>query len=179
LRIRTTPVSMFTCTLYLYTTIYMIKFVSYKRQVNHWFTQGNLLYITSTINCIPWHNLKIDGNGVKLPLSMHCQYRLRFVFMFCLVLSVVPSSCTGDVSRFWLSCLCPYLLHCSQISLNYFTFKSFDFEPTWWWLFQKRAVRTKFDIYVFIIVFGLTQMGPEPTIYHTWGATLTDIINWS
>ena len=25
-----------------------------------------------------------------------------------------------------------------------------DFERTWWWLFQKRVVRTKFDSYVFI-----------------------------
>ena len=29
--------------------------------------------------------------------------------------------------------------------------KSFDFERTWWRLFQKRVVHTKFDIYVFII----------------------------
>ena len=34
--------------------------------------------------------------------------------------------------------------------LNYFSFQSFDFERTWWRLFQKRVVRTKFDIYVFI-----------------------------
>jgi hypothetical protein len=42
-----------------------------------------------------------------------------------------------------------------QISatLNYFVFQSFDFENTctWWSLFQKRVVHTKFDIYVFII----------------------------
>ena len=30
------------------------------------------------------------------------------------------------------------------------TFQSFDFECIWWRLFQKRAVRTKFIIYVFI-----------------------------
>jgi hypothetical protein len=30
-------------------------------------------------------------------------------------------------------------------------FQSFDYERTWWRLFQKRAVRTKFDIYVFIL----------------------------
>jgi hypothetical protein len=28
--------------------------------------------------------------------------------------------------------------------------KSFGFERTWWMLFQKRGMRTKFDIYVFI-----------------------------
>ena len=29
------------------------------------------------------------------------------------------------------------------------TFQSFDFERTWWRLFQKRVVRTKFNIYMF------------------------------
>ena len=29
-------------------------------------------------------------------------------------------------------------------------FKLFDFEGTWWRLFQKRVVRTKFDIYVLL-----------------------------
>jgi hypothetical protein len=33
----------------------------------------------------------------------------------------------------------------------YLAFQSFDFVRTWWRLFQKRVVRTKFDIYVFII----------------------------
>ena len=33
----------------------------------------------------------------------------------------------------------------------YLAFQSFDFDRTWWRLFQKRVVRTKFDIYVFII----------------------------
>ena len=28
-----------------------------------------------------------------------------------------------------------------------------SFEPTWWRLFQKRVMRTKFDIYVFIPIF--------------------------
>jgi len=35
-------------------------------------------------------------------------------------------------------------------TLNYLAFNSFDFERTWWRLIQKRVVRTKFDIYVFI-----------------------------
>jgi len=34
--------------------------------------------------------------------------------------------------------------------LNYLTSQSFDFERTLWMIFQKRVVRTKFDIYVFI-----------------------------
>ena len=35
-------------------------------------------------------------------------------------------------------------------TLYYLTFQSFDFERTWWRLFQKRDARTKFDIYAFI-----------------------------
>ena len=35
-------------------------------------------------------------------------------------------------------------------TLIYMSFQSSDFERTWWRLFQKRVVRTKFDIYVFI-----------------------------
>ena len=37
--------------------------------------------------------------------------------------------------------------------LDYLAFQSFGFERTWWRLFQKRIVRTKFDIYVFINTF--------------------------
>ena len=37
----------------------------------------------------------------------------------------------------------------SDITLNYLAFPSFDFEPTWWRVFQRRPVCTKLDIYVF------------------------------
>jgi hypothetical protein len=39
---------------------------------------------------------------------------------------------------------------CSKILLNYVSFQSVDNEGTWWWLFQKRVVRTILDIYGFI-----------------------------
>ena len=55
----------------------------------------------------------------------------------------------GDNSRFSLSCLGPLVLLLPKI-LFYLTFQFFDFERTWWKLFQKRAVRTTFDIYIFI-----------------------------
>ena len=38
---------------------------------------------------------------------------------------------------------------CFIALINYLAFQSFDFQCTWWWLFQKCAVCTKFDIYVF------------------------------
>ena len=38
-------------------------------------------------------------------------------------------------------------------TLNYLAFQSFDFERTWWRLFQKGVVCTKFDmIYTFIVL---------------------------
>jgi hypothetical protein len=37
-------------------------------------------------------------------------------------------------------------------TLNYLAFHSFDFECIWWRLFQKCIVRTKFDIYVVILL---------------------------
>jgi hypothetical protein len=57
----------------------------------------------------------------------------------------------GDLSRFWLSCLDSLVLLLTSMQLAYvIDFQSFDFERTWWRFFQKRVVRTKFDIYVFI-----------------------------
>ena len=43
-------------------------------------------------------------------------------------------------------------LNKKNLYLNYFAFKSFDFERTWWRLFQKRVVRATFNIYVIIII---------------------------
>ena len=45
-----------------------------------------------------------------------------------------------------------------NIDIDYLVFQSFDFERTWWSLFQKSVVRTWFDIYVFITdaVYGNT-----------------------
>ena len=37
------------------------------------------------------------------------------------------------------------------IAIKTFNYLAFDFERTWWKLLQERVVRTKFDIYVFII----------------------------
>jgi hypothetical protein len=57
-------------------------------------------------------------------------YTIKFVFILI-----------SDISVFRL----PYL---SNINVNFKLY--FDFERTWWRLFQKRVVCTKFDIYVFI-----------------------------
>jgi hypothetical protein len=41
------------------------------------------------------------------------------------------------------------------IALKTLNYLDFDFERTWWRLFQKRAVRAKFDVYVFIFIIHL------------------------
>ena len=58
-----------------------------------------------------------------------------------------------DWALTWLLLKCVVLvsLHCSQRLLNYLAFKYVDLECTWWRLFQKHGVRTKLDIYVFIL----------------------------
>ena len=51
-----------------------------------------------------------------------------------------------------MSCGHPYMLYCYLIIyllLNYLAFQSFNYEHTWWSLFQKR---TLFYIYIFITV---------------------------
>jgi hypothetical protein len=40
----------------------------------------------------------------------------------------------------------------------FLAFQSFDFERTWCRLFQKRVLRTKFDIYIFITITGLIPL---------------------
>jgi hypothetical protein len=62
---------------------------------------------------------------------------------------IAPSG-IGDHSRFWLFCLGPLI--------NYLAFQSFEFERTWWSLFQKRVVRIKFDIYDFNIEYSFVSI---------------------
>ena len=49
------------------------------------------------------------------------------------------------------------------ITLNYLAFQSFDFERTWWRLFQKRVVCTKFDIYVFMYIWTMDKWQRKET----------------
>jgi hypothetical protein len=47
-----------------------------------------------------------------------------------------------------------YLTRVIAVRFFYLAFQSFDYDRTWWKLFQKRVVRTKLDIYVFITIPG-------------------------
>ena len=62
----------------------------------------------------------------------------------CLIESITQTPCQNILEDLWFTC--------SQNFLNYLTFQPFDFERTWWRLFLKRVVRTKFDIYVLFIL---------------------------
>jgi hypothetical protein len=59
--------------------------------------------------------------------------------------------CSIQLKRFTIL-FRPIWFNCSQ-DFKLFDFPIFWFERTWWWLFQKRVVRTKFDIYVFINIY--------------------------
>ena len=48
----------------------------------------------------------------------------------------------------------------------YLAFQSFDCVRTWWRLFQKRVVRTNFDIYVFIIQTYIQSLEAVKELHH-------------
>ena len=67
------------------------------------------------------------------------------------VTSMYPNCHLKYKPDFTLCILCrPLIGFIASNTLNYLAFQSFDFEHTWWRLFQKRVVRTKLDINVFI-----------------------------
>ena len=92
----------------------------------------------STIVCLLFYFLLFTSNA-DYPFGIANLY-----------LSIIYPSDIGDLSRFWLSSLRAFDCIAPK-ALNDLAFQSFDFERTWWRLLWKRVVRTKFDIYVFII----------------------------
>ena len=55
---------------------------------------------------------------------------------------LLPQTGIRNICQHWLSCPHDPALWftCSQILFNYLAFQSFDYEPTWWRLFQKHIV---------------------------------------
>jgi hypothetical protein len=66
------------------------------------------------------------------------------LFISVLPLKILFSRCVG-----WKPI---NLYYPSRYFLNYLVFQPFGIERTWWWLFQKRVVGTKFYIYLFIML---------------------------
>jgi hypothetical protein len=55
----------------------------------------------------------------------------------------------------------------AQSLLNCLAFKYFDFENTWWRLFQKGVVCTELDVYVFRL--NKTQTSKQLYLWQQWG----------
>jgi hypothetical protein len=82
---------------------------------------------------------------------------LRSGHLHCILEIRSPTLYAWGIQSRW-----PYLRHtkCSsplvyllRRRLDYWVFQSFDYDRTWKSLFQKRVMRTKFDIYVFIEIY--------------------------
>ena len=75
-------------------------------------------------------------------------YPIYALWFYCSQILSIPYMPFGFIApSCWLSHLFGFI---APTILNYLAFQSFDFEHTWWRLFQKRVVRTRFDICVFI-----------------------------
>jgi hypothetical protein len=95
----------------------------------------NLIYnITSLI----WEMVSYAIVFYSKTISQSCHNYLRLTYRHGL----------GDHSRFWWSCLGPLVYLLPKSKTNYLAFQFFDIERTWWGLYQKRVVPTKFDIFV-------------------------------
>jgi len=73
-----------------------------------------------------------------------CWWTISPEAIICPVVSVSALICFSRYIR-------PFFT-CSQILINYSVFQSFDYECTWWSLFQKCVMLTKFDIYTFLLI---------------------------
>ena len=87
-----------------------------------------------------------------------------------------PLSGIGDISQIWLSSVLVLLISSSQRLLYYLFLQSFDYERTWWRLFQKRVVFAKLDLYVSLIVFYFDM---HLIVQHDCECILIWIILWS
>ena len=54
-------------------------------------------------------------------------------------------------------------------------FQSFDFERTWWRLFQKRVVCTKFDIYVLLLLYQKEKVAGKKPL--EWNASFYTFVS--
>ena len=81
------------------------------------------------------------------PLFLWFCLTVYFVFHFYYTI-------IGKEQNYFINSIC---LQCIKVLFNYLTFQFFDFERTWWRLFQKCVLHTKSDIFVFIIIMDNTK----------------------
>ena len=79
-------------------------------------------------------------------------YKFRFFYpnlQFLNYIIIIKSKVILPLAAyFWLYCICPLVFLLLKTFILFGFFNYFDFECTWWRLFQKCVVRTKFDIYI-------------------------------
>ena len=95
------------------------------------------------------------------------------------MLAILFPSDICDHSRCWLSCLDPLVFLLLKICFNYLAFQALCYGCALWRLFQKRVVRTKFDIYVLYLYYSSFDSlfnNKDTTSY--WQATHLDIIKY-
>jgi hypothetical protein len=143
---------------------------------NHWWSTVSAAPDTIGVNCItnPWYNnymmiwtyLPIVEDGTIItwgPVSPSSSKWARKA-MVCMVFpkpwrTVNRLDLSSRMFLRWEQTYKLYLISSRTViirwlialkTLNYLAFQSFDFEHTWWRLFQKCVVHIKFDICVFI-----------------------------
>jgi len=115
----------------------------------HWCTQDTGFYVTSWQVMYPYISFIINCTLYNVnKLNVHFLYtRHFFLFLWWLMHYYMNLSCALNlISTFWW---------------NYLAFQHFGFERTLWRFFQKRVVRTKFDIYFFITTTGSIPKSPR------------------
>ena len=68
------------------------------------------------------------------------------------ILRFYPSLSLGVKIKAQPMCKFAQLYACHELFLNYLAFQTFDIEPIYWRLLQKRVVHTNFNIYVVILI---------------------------
>ena len=105
----------------------------------------DILFVIYHFNFMSWHLI--------------CYLSFQLHVMTSYLLSIISTSCHDilfviyhfNFMSWHLICLGPLVLLLPIFKL--FGFPIFWFECTWWRLFHKRVVCTKFDIYVFIVIY--------------------------
>ena len=108
--------------------------------------------------------------------------QISLKLMMLQTLYILTSTCTIATRTDWDSairqgdslnfkCIGSYIFNLAR----YLAFQSLDYECTWWKLFQKRVVCTKFDIYVYIKVAIVNWLNGMRWLYHRWFVCATAI----
>ena len=114
-----------------------------------------LLTLPGTPTCyagdeIGMENVYYTFNETQDPYGRHYGPMVMCIYIIYLLSTL---TCCCFIAPRTLIYLLSTLTCCCFIAprtLNCLVFQSSDFERIWWWLFQKRVVRTEFDICVFI-----------------------------